>query len=612
MFKIPFPSAKEKYTIGLRLNLLKSVQGTLILYFIIIAVIPMFLLGLITYSASSQMINTKVQIYVEQMIIKVKENIEYYFRDLQSLAYMISVNTDLLTALREENFLDKWKEINYDNKLKQFLSSLTSTRAEVMGIYVISEDEKRVYSSGPPILISYLQGYDWYQELINTNDIFFITDIHEDDYADALSFNPSKVVTYAQLIMDLDGRKLGWILIDLNYSFVTKMLEKMELWDQGQITVLDSKGKLIFGDQATSAKYQESNFRQLYLRDWGSQLCKIQGKKELVVYRAVSFCGWKVIFSIAHDILQKENINIRNLTLVMATILLGAAIYFAVHFSKKVSDPVHTICNSMKEVEEGNLEVSIRIRSMKELNLLAASFNRMVDRIRNLMENIYDVQRKKRQAELNALQAQINPHFLYNTLDSLRWLAKIHHIEEIVKIISALENLLRASISKTNDLISIGEEIENVRNYLAIQLFRYGNSFSVVFSIDPSLTSYLTPRLILQPIVENAVYHGVESMMNGEIEIGVHSDSAGIIFEVLDNGPGITPEKVRAIMEGKSQNKGRFSGFGLKNVEERIRLYFGQEYGITIKNRDPQGTMVLIHIPRIRKFDERKIAKWVK
>ena len=356
----------------------------------------MFLLGLITYSASSQMINTKVQIYVEQMIIKVKENIEYYFRDLQSLAYMISVNTDLLTALREENFLDKWKEINYDNKLKQFLSSLTSTRAEVMGIYVISEDEKRVYSSGPPILISYLQGYDWYQELINTNDIFFITDIHEDDYAAALSFNPSKVVTYAQLIMDLDGRKLGWILIDLNYSFVTKMLEKIELWDQGQITVLDSKGKLIFGDQATSAKYQESNFRQLYLRDWGSQLCKIQGKKELVVYRAVSFCGWKVIFSIAHDILQKENINIRNLTLVMATILLGAAIYFAVHFSKKVSDPVHTICNSMKEVEEGNLEVSIRIRSMKELNLLAASFNRMVDRIRNLMENIYDVQRKKK------------------------------------------------------------------------------------------------------------------------------------------------------------------------------------------------------------------------
>ena len=101
-------------------------------------------------------------------------------------------------------------------------------------------------------------------------------------------------------------------------------------------------------------------------------------------------------------------------------------------------------------------------------------------------------------------------------------------------------------------------------------------------------------------------------MMDGEIEIGVHSDSAGIIFEVLDNGPGITPEKVRAIMEGKSQNKGRFSGFGLKNVEERIRLYFGQEYGITIKNRDPQGTMVLIRIPRIRKFDERKIAKWVK
>ncbi|HBT17816.1 MAG TPA: two-component sensor histidine kinase, partial [Firmicutes bacterium] len=127
-----------------------------------------------------------------------------------------------------------------------------------------------------------------------------------------------------------------------------------------------------------------------------------------------------------------------------------------------------------------------------------------------------------------------------------------------------------------------------------------------------SLTSYLTPRLILQPIVENAIYHGVESMIGGEIEIGVHADSAGIIFEVLDNGPGIAPEKVKAVMEGKSQNKERFSGFGLKNVEERIRLYFGQDYGITIKNRGPQGTEVLIRIPRISKFDERKIAKWVR
>lgn len=604
--------ARRKQITGLLERFFTSVQGTLIIYFVTIAVIPTFLLGLITYSTFSRIINDKVQIYVEQMIIKVKENIEYYFRDLQSLAYMISVNNDLLTALREETFLDKWKEINYENKLKHFLASLTSTRAEVRGIYVISEDKRRIYTSGPPILISYLQDYDWYQGILNSDDHIYITDIHEDDYAGALYANTSKVVTYAQRITDLDGRKLGWILIDLNYSFVTKMLEKMDLWEQGQITVLDSKGKLIFGDQAAAAKYQESNFRQLYLRDWGSQLQKIQGKTELVVYQAVSFCGWKIIFSIDYDILQKENTTIRNVILVLSIILLGGAIYLSVHFSRKVSNPVQILCNSMKEVEEGNLEVSIRIRSMKEFNRLAASFNRMVEQIRNLMDNIYEVQQKKRQAELNALQAQINPHFLYNTLDSLRWLAKLHNIEEIAKIISALESLLRASISKTNDLIPIGEEIENVRNYLAIQSFRYGNNFSVTYMIDPAVTSYLTPRLILQPIVENAIYHGVGNIVGGEIEIGVHSDSAGIIFEVLDNGPGIAPEKLKAITEGKNKNKDRFSGFGLMNVEERIRLYFDQDYEFAINNRDPRGTRVLIRIPRIRKFKERSVANWVK
>lgn len=603
---------KKTNLTGLLRDFFKSVQGTLILYFIIIAVIPTLLLSLITYSASSRIINNKVQIYVEQMIIKVKENIEYYFRDLQSLAYMISVNTDLLTALREETFLDRWKEINYNNKLRYFLASLTSTRTEVRGIYVVSEDERRIYSSGPPILISYLQEYDWYQAMVNSDEHIFITDIHEDNYADALYFNPARVVTYAQRITDLDGRKLGWVLIDLDYSFVTKMLERLELWDQGQITVLDSKGKLIFGSPEAAVKYQEKNFRQLYLRDWGSQLRKIEGKKELVVYRAVSFCGWKVIFSIDYALLQKENMTIRNIILVLGVFLLAGAIYLAVHFSKKVSAPVQILCNSMKEVEEGNLEIAIRLRSMQEFNRLAASFNRMVEQIRLLMDNIYEVQQKKRQAELNALQAQINPHFLYNTLDSLRWLAKIHHIDEIAKIISALENLLRASISKTSDLIPISEEIENVRNYLAIQSFRYGNNFSVTFSVDPSVTGYLTPRFILQPIVENAIYHGVGNMVGGEIFVGVHSDSAGIAFEVADNGPGIDPEKRKAIMENKYSNKDRFSGFGLRNVKERIQLYFDQDYEFTIENREPQGTRVKIRIPRISKYAERSIAKWVR
>ena len=270
------------------------------------------------------------------------------------------------------------------------------------------------------------------------------------------------------------------------------------------------------------------------------------------------------------------------------------------------------LCNSMKEVEEGNLEIAIRLRSMQEFNRLAASFNRMVEQIRLLMDNIYEVQQKKRQAELNALQAQINPHFLYNTLDSLRWLAKIHHIDEIAKIISALENLLRASISKTSDLIPISEEIENVRNYLAIQSFRYGNNFSVTFSVDPSVTGYLTSRFILQPIVENAIYHGVGNMVGGEIFVGVHSDSAGIAFEVADNGPGIDPEKRKAIMENKYSNKDRFSGFGLRNVKERIQLYFDQDYEFTIENREPQGTRVKIRIPRISKYAERSIAKWVR
>lgn len=601
---------KNKFSKWLADGAPKSVQTTLIIYFVTVIVIPIFLLGVITYSISSHTITQRVQTYVEQIIIKVKENIEYYFRDLQSLSFVISFNPDVTAALQTQNNPDKWKEISYQNKIKEFLAGLTSTRTEVKGIYVISADFKRVYSSGPPVLIEYITKQVWFKDIAKSDVGMVVSGIHSDNYSGILMGTSGKVVTYAQRIADLDSQKeLGWILIDLDYGFVTKMMENVQLWDEGRIVILDKRGKAIFGDSMDVSRYQSRNFDYLYLRDWGSYLQRLDGKQELLVFQTVSLCGWKVIFSIPYNALQRENLFIRNFTVFLAAVLLIIAVYLAILFTQKVAEPVKLLRTSMQEVEKGNLDVHINIRSMNEINELAASFNHMVEKIQGLMTNISEAEKKKQQAELNVLQAQINPHFLYNTLDSLRWLAKIRNVDEISEIISALENLLRASIGKTDQMIAIGRELENVKNYIAIQLFRYGNSFSVDFNVNPKVLEYLTPRLILQPIVENAIYHGIEGLAQGEIRIDIDSEDESVTMEVIDNGPGIDDKLAQLIMEGKVDSNQRFSGLGIKNVDERIKLNYGPAYGLKIMKQETGGTKVIIRIPRIRKFDKRKSPK---
>lgn len=586
----------------------KSVQATLILFFIVVTVLPLFILGTITYSVSSKTITRRVESYVEQIIVQVRENIEFYFQDLQSLSYVISVNPDIITVLQDQNNLGGWKEIGYQNKIKYFLAGLTSTRAEVKGIYVISADLTRVYSSDPPMLIEYMKKQRWFRKIINSDVGNVITGVHSDNYSGSFMGMPGNVVTYAQKIADLDSQKnLGWILIDLDYGFITKMLEHVQLLDEGRITIRDDEGKLIYGDDSTMHPSHNPIYSHIRLRDWGSYLQRLGGKEELVVFQTVSLSNWKVIFSIPSTVLQRENIFIRNFTVFLALALLGISFYLAVLFTQKVAKPVELLRNSMHEVEKGNLEVQIKIRSMNEFNELAASFNHMVEKIRDLMMSINDAEKKKRQAELNVLQAQINPHFLYNTLDSLRWLAKIRNVEEISEIILALENLLRASISKTDQMITIGQELENVRNYLAIQLFRYGNSFSITYEINPQVKDYFTPKLILQPIVENAIYHGVEGLTHGEIKIYIDTQGENVTMEVSDNGRGINEELASEIMAGKVDSNQRFSGLGIKNVAERIKLNFGPDYGLAITSNNPQGTKVTITIPRLRKYEKRRL-----
>ena len=238
------------------------------------------------------------------------------------------------------------------------------------------------------------------------------------------------------------------------------------------------------------------------------------------------------------------------------------------------------------------------VRGASEIETLSVSFAHMVSRIQKLMERVRNEEITLRKTELRALQAQINPHFLYNTLDSIAWMCEEERSREAVEMVNALARLFRISISKGHELIPIEKEVEHARSYLKIQNYRYKNQFTYSFEVDEECLPYYCNKITLQPLIENAIYHGINRMIDeGEIIVRIYAKGEQVIFEVEDNGVGMTQEQCSQILHSEPGDK---AGIGIKNVNDRIRIYFGEQYGLSIESELDEGTKIIINMPKIR------------
>ena len=243
--------------------------------------------------------------------------------------------------------------------------------------------------------------------------------------------------------------------------------------------------------------------------------------------------------------------------------------------------------------------------AVTELQTLSDSFGHLTARVLELMEEIRREETELRMTELKALQAQINPHFLYNTLDSVQWMCERGKTEDAARMVRALAKLFRISISRGHELIPLSDELEHARSYLVIQSFRYRDQFSYRFDVDEHLGHYLCNKITIQPLIENAIYHGIDRMVDeGEIVISVHEAADNpndILITVSDNGVGMTPEQCRKILQKARSDSG---GIGVKNVNDRLKIRFGERFGITLKSEQDVGTVVTVRIPKITDEEE--------
>lgn len=383
------------------------------------------------------------------------------------------------------------------------------------------------------------------------------------------------------------------IAIDMDFSFIEDYCKQVNIGGRGYVFLVDVNGKIIYHPQQqmiyAGMKEEDVDFIS------ASSDGVFQYSGEIVMsISSLKETDWRTVgISYLQDAKETTNDIISNLVIVFIMVF-AVIIVIAASIAKYISRPIGRIVSVMENAEESQFTKIIREDAYDEVLRLSNSYNEMTQRIQALMEQIKREQRELRKTEIRALQAQINPHFLYNTLDSILWMCEKGNSQGAVQMVSSLSTLFRISLNRGREIVTIREELSHAENYLLIQAIRYRDQFSYKIDAAEHLCDRKVPKMMIQPFLENAIYHAFGPAYKGRIEIRVMEREGKILIEVEDNGVGMSEEIVEKINMGEISSK---SGIGISNVRSRIQIYFGREYGVTIKSVPDQGTCIQIWIP---------------
>jgi len=580
----------------------KSISFKLLIYFLLLILFPIFTVSLLGNYYYTKTIEVETNTHTVQMIDQVNKNVEFYLKNMENIIYFLSKDPQVNKFLKSKFDSIEEKQIA-KTEVKRILKSFSGAHLEMAGIMIVNSNDEFISNEMSKISREPFSKDAWYKLAYSTPDtIQLISKPIGRNIKTYKNYSSDSVLSLSKAILDpVNGEFLGTILIDLKLETIKKIIADITLGKNGFLYVIGGDGDIVYAP-VNAVIYRVNN--KWLDNPSNSIMREINQKSYQIVYKHSEYTNFKTVGVFSLNETLKVVRNIRYYIVGIGFVTMFLAIIVALFFTKSIVKPLKKMGRLMRKVEEGDLNIRFQTKSSDEIGQLGDSFNKMVDEIRNLIQMVYVEQKSKREAELKILQAQIKPHFLYNTLDTIQWMAQGHGANDIVELVAALTNLFRIGINKGNEMITVKEELEHVKSYLIIQKLRYEDKLDYTIELEEDILEFRVIKLILQPLVENAIYHGIKERRGaGKIIISARRHEKDLCFMISDNGAGMSEERLEELsnmLESDKQGEAN-PGYGTFNVQSRIRLTFGSEYGIKFESKLGVGTTVNVYHPIIEK-----------
>ncbi len=584
-----------------------SIQGILSLSFTAVAVVGMIFMGLALFFRFSANTNAQMAENSQRVLAQVNLNLDAYLRRMMRLSdtayYSVIKDADLA-----EEDLSEALDLLYENN-----------RDALVSIALFSEEGDLIASTPLVGLKNSVnpEKESWFTTAMDRIENLHFSTPHVQNLFEDPDYQYRWVVSLSrQVEMTRAGAiESGVLLVDMSFGGIEQICKDVDLSSTGYLYLIDGDGEIIYHPRQQliyAGLLEENNLAAAGYTD-GSHQETFGGTRREVTVKTVGYTGWKLV-----GVVPSENLwdNYGQLVLFFLFVVLFSVfllVFVNLRLSEWITAPVKKLDRAVKELEHGSTEVDFDVGGPGEMEHLSHSVRSMVSTMRHLMDDIIEQEEQKRRSELEVLQSQINPHFLYNTLDSVIWMTENGRTDDAVVMLTSLARFFRISLSRGSSIIPIRDELEHARHYLTIQKMRYKNKFSATITAEDDVESLCTIKLIVQPILENAIYHGMAyADGDGEITVRAFRDGGDVLIEVSDNGPGMPEEVVESLLNpnGPAAAAGaKGSGIGFRNVHRRIRLTFGADYGLTIFSEPDDGTTVRIRLPALDEEAARRYRK---
>lgn len=579
----------------------RTIRFTILFSFSVVSVICTSLLSVSLYRLFVRRSGQMLTESTEQVLGQVSENLEDYLRNMRQISdamyYAVIKNKDIGT-----DNIDREMELLYEANRDDLVSfALYRKNGTLVSAAPIGIEKPRVD----------VREQEWFRSAKGKMENLHFSTPHVQNLFYDLSYRYHWVISLSRLVdLTEDGMPSeGILLVDMNYGTVERIMEDVNA-DSGTryFYLCDGNGALIYHPrqmQIASGFLSENNILAAHYDDGVHSEVFLGGKREVVV-DTVSYTGWKLVSVMPASYFALGLHGTRTLAILLVALVLLTVLLVNRFVAERISEPLIRLNESIRRMEtEKEVKADVYIGGSTEVEHLGRTLRSYIEQVERLMRDIVVEQEEKRKSELDALQSQINPHFLYNTLDSIVWMIEGESYREAVFMISELASLFRISLSRGKTIIRMEDELKHAANYMNIQKVRFKNTFSVRYEIDPAVNQYCTVKLIVQPLLENAIYYGVKDMEEeGEILVRAEFEENGIAITVSDNGYGIPEAERQELLTDTGRERGHGSGVGLINVHSRIRLRFGEPYGLEIFSEPDEGTRVTIHLPSILYTEE--------